>query len=44
MNGTAGRPWVILGLLAGWVGVAPAVRAVLGTHHHDRRSDHESVQ
>jgi len=29
--------WVILGLLAGWGGVALAVRALLGQHPHERR-------
>jgi hypothetical protein len=33
--------WVIIGLLAGWGGVALAVRALLGPHPHDRRPDRE---
>lgn len=40
MTGTAAWPWVILGLVLGWAGVALAIRAVVGTHHHDRRSRH----
>ena len=42
MNGTAGWPWVILGLLAGWAGVALAVRAVLGAGY-DRRGQHKGL-